>query len=96
MRNLFLKGLTAIKIYLLSLYWFLNYFVDSKMYWNACTTMNSSELMAQMVRAKVINNLKVKVYPKFDPRPVPDTFYKLLFLYYSLYKSFAEATCPWR
>lgn len=56
--------------------------------------MNSSELMAQMIRAKVINNLKVKVYPKFDPRPVPDTFYKLLFLYYSLYKSFAEANLP--
>lgn len=36
--------------------------------------MNSSELMAQIVGAKVINNLKVKVYPKFDPRPVPDTF----------------------
>lgn len=52
------------------------------MYWNACT-MNSSELMAQIVRAKVIYKLKVKVYPKFDPRPVPDTFYQPLFLYYS-------------
>lgn len=66
------------------------------MYWNACTTMNSSELMAQIVRAKVINNLKIKVYPKFDARPVPDTFYQNLFLYYSLYKSFAEATYPWK